>query len=102
MEMVLNNRTLSAQEAFQFGLVNRVVPVETYLQEALSLAEEIAGRAPLAVRAGKQAVNAAFEGTLTEGLSAEKELFYSLFSTEDQKEGMRAFIEKRRPNWTGK
>ena len=102
MEMVLNNRTLSAQEASQFGLANRVAPVESYLQEALSLAEEIAARAPAAVRAGKQAVNAAFEGSLTDGLSIEKELFYSLFSTEDQKEGMQAFIEKRKPNWSGK
>ncbi len=102
MEMVLNNRTLSAKEASQFGLVNRVVPVESYLQEALSLAEEIAARAPLAVRAGKEAVNAVFEGSLTEGLSTEKELFYRLFSTEDQKEGMEAFIEKRKPNWSGK
>jgi enoyl-CoA hydratase len=102
MEMVLNNRTLSAQEALQFGLVNRVVPVERYLQEAISLAEEVAGRAPLAVRVGKEAVNAVFEGTLTDGLSTEKALFYSLFSTEDQKEGMQAFIEKRKPNWRGK
>jgi enoyl-CoA hydratase len=102
MEMVLNNRTLSAQEALQFGLVNRIAPVESYLQEAVSLAEEIAARAPLAVRAGKEAVNAIFEGSLTEGLSTEKNLFYSLFSTEDQKEGMRAFIEKRKPDWKGK
>jgi enoyl-CoA hydratase len=102
MEMVLNNRTLSAQEALQFGLVNRVVPMENYLQEALSLAEEIAGRAPAAVRAGKEAVNAVFEGSLTEGLSTEKELFYRLFSTEDQKEGMQAFVEKRKPEWKGK
>lgn len=102
MEMVLNNRTLTAQEALHYGVVNRVVPVENFLQEALSLAEEIAGRAPVAVRAGKQAINAALEGTLTDGLSGEKELFYSLFSTEDQKEGMRAFIEKRKPNWHGK
>jgi len=102
MEMVLNNRTLSAQEALQFGLVNRVMPVESFLDEALSLAEEIAGRAPLAVRAGKEAVNAAFEGSLTEGLSTEQELFYSLFSTEDQKEGMQAFVEKRKPDWKGK
>lgn len=101
MEMVLNNRTLSASEAFQFGLVNRVVPVEKYLQEALSLAEEIAARAPVAVRAGKQAINQVFEGSLTEGLSTEKELFFGLFSTEDQKEGMHAFIEKRQPNWKG-
>jgi len=102
MEMVLNNRTLSAQDALNFGLVNRVVPVESFLEEALSLAEEIAVRAPLAVRAGKEAVNAVFEGSLTEGLSTEKELFYNLFSTEDQREGMRAFIEKRKPDWKGK
>jgi enoyl-CoA hydratase len=101
MEMVLNNRTLSAEEALQVGLVNRVIPVESYLDEALSLAEEIAGRAPLAVRAGKEAVNAVFEGSLTDGLSTEKDLFYKLFTTEDQKEGMRAFIEKRVPNWKG-
>jgi enoyl-CoA hydratase len=102
MEMVLNNRTLSAQEALQFGLVNRVVPVESFLNDALSLAEEVAARAPVAVRAGKEAVNAVFEGSLTDGLSKEKELFYSLFSTEDQKEGMQAFIEKHKPNWKGK
>ena len=102
MEMVLNNRTLSAQEALGLGLVNRVVPVESFLDEALSLAEQIAGRAPLAVRAGKEAVNTIYEGSLTDGLSTEKELFYSLFSSEDQKEGMRAFIEKREPNWQGK
>jgi enoyl-CoA hydratase/carnithine racemase len=102
MEMVLNNRTLSAQEALNFGLINRVVPVENFLDEAISLADEIAGRAPLAVRAGKEAVNAVFEGSLTEGLFFEKELIYSLFSTEDQKEGMKAFLEKRKPNWQGK
>ena len=102
MEMVLNNRILSAQEALSFGLVNRVVPVENFLDEAISLAGEIAGSAPLAVRAGKEAVNAVFEGSLTEGLFFEKELIYSLFSTEDQKEGMKAFIEKRKPNWQGK
>lgn len=101
MEMVLNNRTLSAAEALGFGLINRVAPVESFLDEALSLAEQIAGRAPVAVRAGKEAVNAAFEGALTDGLSTEKELFYSLFSTVDQKEGMGAFIEKRKPNWQG-
>ena len=102
MEMVLNNRTLSAAEASQFGLVNRVVPVESFLEEALSLAEEIASRAPVAVRAGKEAVNTVFEGSLTDGLELEKDLFYRLFSTEDQKEGMKAFIEKRKPDWQGK
>ncbi|MCC6260092.1 MAG: enoyl-CoA hydratase/isomerase family protein [Anaerolineales bacterium] len=102
MEMVLNNRTLTAQEALQFGLVNRVAPVTEYLNEALKLAEEIAARAPLAIRMAKEAVNAAFETTLTEGLKTEKRNFYPLFSTDDQKEGMKAFIEKRPPNWTGK
>ena len=102
MEMVLNNRTLSAAEALQFGLVNRVVPVESFLSEAVTLAEEIASRAPVAVRAGKEAVNAVFEGSLTAGLELEKDLFYGLFSTQDQKEGMKAFIEKRKPNWQGK
>ena len=102
MEMVINNRTLTAVEALQFGLVNRVVPVDGYLDAAVAFAEEIASRAPLAVRMAKDSVDAAFETTLTEGLKAEKRNFYPLFSTEDQKEGMKAFIEKRKPNWKGK
>jgi enoyl-CoA hydratase len=102
MEMILNNRTLSAREAYQFGLVNRVVPVEGYLDEALKLAEEIAAHAPLAVRTAKKMINQAFEGTLSEGLAAEKQDFYNLFATEDQKEGMQAFIEKRAPQWKGR
>jgi len=102
MEMVLNNRMLTAGEAAQFGLVNRVVPVERLLEEALALASEVAGRAPLAVRLGKETVNKAFELSLTEGLEAERRAFYMLFATEDQKEGMKAFIEKAKPNWKGK
>jgi enoyl-CoA hydratase len=102
MEMILNNRTLSAQEAYQFGMVNRVVPVEAYLDEALKLAEEIAARAPVAVRVAKKTINQAFERTLSEGLAAEKQEFYNLFATEDQKEGMQAFVEKRKPEWKGK
>jgi enoyl-CoA hydratase len=102
MEMVINNRTLTAAEALQFGLANRVVPVEGYLDAAVAFAEEIAQRAPLAVRMAKDAVNAAFETTLTEGLKAEKSNFYVLFSTADQKEGMKAFIEKRKAEWQGK
>lgn len=101
MEMILNNRTLTAQEAHQFGLVNRVVPVDGYLDEALKLADEIASRAPLAVRAAKRMVNQAHEQTLTEGLEAEKQEFYKLFASQDQKEGMQAFIEKRKPVWKG-
>ncbi len=101
MEMVLNNRTLSAHEALQFGLVNHVVPVERYLDEALKLAGEIAARAPIAVRVGKKMVNQAFERPLTEALHVERQELYNLFSTEDQKEGMQAFIEKRKPEWKG-
>lgn len=101
MEMVLNNRQLSAEEALHFGLVNRVYPVETYLQEALKLAAEIAARAPMAIRFGKQAVNQAFESSLSEGLADERRLFYMLFSTNDQKEGMQAFLDKRDPEWKG-
>ena len=102
MEMILNDRRLTAQEAYQFGMVNHVVTVEGYLDEALKLAEEIASRAPVAVRAAKKMINQAFERTLTEGLAEEKQEFYNLFATQDQKEGMKAFIEKRKPEWKGK
>jgi enoyl-CoA hydratase len=102
MEMVLNGRFLSAEEALRFGLVNRVVPVETYLEEALKFAAEIAGRAPIAIRLGKEAVNAAYETTLRSGLAYERRLFYMLFATEDQKEGMDAFVNKRPAEWKGK
>ena len=102
MEMILNNRWLSADEAYQFGLVNWVVNAEIYLDEALRLAGEIAARAPVAVRIAKESVNAAFEMTLTEGLRFERRNFYFLFSTEDQKEGMNAFVNKREAKWQGK
>lgn len=102
MEMILNNRTLSAREALEFGLVNRVVPVEVYLEEALKLAAEIAARAPRAVRAAKDVINQAYEVSLNGGLYKERQEFYNLFATEDQKEGMKAFIEKRKPVWKGK
>ncbi|NTV46016.1 MAG: enoyl-CoA hydratase, partial [Chlorobiales bacterium] len=82
MEMVLNNLTLKADEALQLGLVNRVVPVEQYLDVAIQLAAEIAARAPLAVRLAKEAVNKAFELSLSEGLSAERRSFYSLFASQ--------------------
>ncbi len=102
MEMILNNRTLSAQEACQFGLVNHVVPVDQFLNEALKLADEIASRAPIAVRVAKKMINQAYELGLNEGLQKEKQEFYNLFTTEDQKEGMQAFVEKRKPEWKGK
>jgi enoyl-CoA hydratase len=102
MEMILNNRTLTAHEAYQFGMVNRVVPVDKYLEESLQLAEDIAARAPVAIRVAKKMINQAFERTLSEAISEEKQQFYNLFATEDQKEGMQAFIEKRKPEWKGK
>ena len=102
MEMVLNDRRLTAEEALRFGLVNRVAPVEKYLEEAINLAASIASRAPVAVRLGKEAVNRAFETTLSEGLLYERRLFYFLFATEDQKEGMAAFLQKRKPQWRGR
>jgi enoyl-CoA hydratase len=102
MEMVLNNRTLTAQEALDHGLVNSVVPPDSTLSEALRLANEIATRAPLAVRLGKEAVNRAYETFLADGVAQERRAFYFLFASEDQKEGMRAFTEKRKPSWKGR
>jgi enoyl-CoA hydratase len=102
MEIILNNRMLSAQEALQFGLVNRVASKENYLEEALKLADEIAARAPLAVRAATELIDQAFERTLSDALHQERQEFYNLFGSEDQKEGMQAFIEKRKPVWKGK
>jgi enoyl-CoA hydratase len=101
MEMVLNDRRLSAVEAERFGLVNRVAPVDEYLNVAVKLAEEIAARAPVAIRLAKDAVNMALETPLAAGLAYERNSFYALFATEDQKEGMAAFLEKRQPEWKG-
>lgn len=102
MEMVLNGRMLSAQEAKQFGLANRVAPVDSYLVQAIELAAEIAARAPIAVRLAKRAINAVYETPLHAGLELERNMFYMLFSTEDQKEGMDAFINKRKADWQGR
>jgi enoyl-CoA hydratase len=102
MEMILNDRKLTAQEALHYGLVNRVVPVGDFLNVAIILADEIAVRAPLAVRAAKRLINHSYESFLKNGLAEEKQVFYNLFASEDQKEGMQAFIEKRKPEWKGK
>ena len=101
MEMILNNRTLKAEEALSLGLINAVYPVEEFLEKSMSMAQDIATRAPLAIQAAKRAVNQAYELSLSEGLDKERDLFFDLFSTQDQKEGMKAFIEKRKPSWTG-
>jgi enoyl-CoA hydratase len=102
MEIVLNGRFLTAGEALQHGFVNRVFPAEVLMDEAVKFAAEIAARAPVALRMGKEAVNAAFEMSLQSGLAHERRLFYMLFATEDQKEGMDAFVNKRPPEWKGK
>lgn len=102
MEMILADRRLNAQEALQFGLVSRVEPVETYRQKALELANTIASKSPVALRAAKETVNRAYEGTLAEGIAYERRLFSLLFASEDQKEGMAAFVEKRQPVWQGR
>lgn len=102
MEVILNGRFLDAAEAERFGLANRVVPVEQYMRTAIELAQQIAERAPLAVRLAKEAVNQAQESVLAEGIADERRLFYMLFSTEDQKEGMQAFLDKRPARWQGK
>jgi len=102
MEVVLNDRRLTAEEALRYGLASRVAPLENYLDEALTLASQIAARAPLGVQMGKEAINKSFEMGLTDGMAYEEKLFYILFASEDQKEGMRAFVEKRKPVWQGK
>ncbi len=102
MEMVLTGAQISAQEMAAHGLVNRVVPKGEHLSEAVKLAKSVAAQAPVAVRLAKEAVNAAFETSLEEGLEIERKNFFMLFATEDMREGMQAFIEKRPANFKGK
>ncbi|MGP8124817.1 MAG: enoyl-CoA hydratase-related protein [Nitrososphaerales archaeon] len=102
MEMILTGRKIGAEEAKTLGLVARVVPKEAYLTEAKKVANEIASKSPVAVRQAKMAVNKAFEMGLADGLDFERELFYLLFASEDKTEGMKAFMEKRRPEFRGK
>jgi enoyl-CoA hydratase len=102
MDMILTGRFLTATEAHAAGLVSRVVPNEHYFTEAVNVAKEMAAKGPIALRLGKEAVLKAFETTLTDGVAQEQKLFYMLFGTEDQKEGMRAFMEKRKPEFKGR
>ena len=102
MEAVLTGEPVSAVDAQRMGLVNRVVPAGAQLEEAKRLAQLIATRPPLAVRLGKEAVNHAMEVGLTAGLEFERKLFYLLFASEDKREGMRAFLEKRPGRFTGR
>ena len=102
MEMVLTGEFISAQEAHRVGLVNRVVPVGQYLEEAYRLAASIAAMSPVAARLAKESVNRSFETHLDEGLHFERKNFYLTFASEDQKEGMAAFVEKRKPEFKGR
>jgi enoyl-CoA hydratase len=102
MDMILTGRMMDAAEAERSGLVTRVVPAADLMEEAMKLADTIANMSLPSVLAGKEAVNAAFETSLAEGSRFERRIFSSLFATEDQKEGMKAFIEKRKPAWKNK
>ncbi len=102
MEMILTGRFMSACEAYDAGLVTSVVAKEQYFEEAMRLAHEIAQRPPVALKLAKEAVLKAHELSLSDGLDYERKLFYSLFATQDQKEGMKAFLEKRQAEFKGK
>src|SRR5687767_1952629 len=102
MEMCLTGRMMDAAEAERSGLAARVVPADQLLDEALKTAGQIAAMAPLAAIANKEMVNAAFETGLAQGILFERRLFHGLFGTEDQKEGMAAFVDKRVAEWKGK
>ncbi|MFF3721625.1 enoyl-CoA hydratase [Streptomyces erythrochromogenes] len=100
MELCLTGRTMDAAAAERAGLVSRIVPAEELLAEALAVAETVAGMSKPVAMMAKEAVNRAFETTLTEGVRFERRLFQAVFATEDQKEGMSAFVEKRTPDFS--
>ncbi len=102
MEMCLTGRFMDAEEAERAGLVSRVVPAKDLMRDAVDTASKITERSPIAVRAAKEAVNRSYESTLREGLLFEQRLFNGLFATEDQAEGMAAFVEKRTPQFRGR
>ncbi len=102
MELVMTGRFMSAQEAFDAGLVTKIVATEQFFEEAMRLAATLAEMPPLALKAAKEAVLAVDNMPLSAGLEYERRLFYSLFATEDQTEGMKAFQEKRKPKFEGK
>ena len=102
MEMVLTGKFITAEEALKAGLINKVVPVEFYLSEAITLAQTVAAMSPVSVKLAKESVLAAFNTSLDEGLVFERKNFYLCFAGEDQKEGMAAFVEKRTPDYKGK
>jgi enoyl-CoA hydratase len=102
MRMILSGEPITAREAEAAGLVAQVTTDELCVEDALALAGTMAQKSPLALRLAKEAVNAAFEMSLTDAVAHERRLFYLLFASDDQKEGMRAFLEKRSPDFTGR
>lgn len=102
MEMILTGKMMTANEMYSAGLVTRVVPDEVYLDEALELAKNIASKPTVAVQLAKEAVLKSFDTTIEGGLEFERKNFYLLFATDDKFEGMKAFVEKRKPEWKGK
>ena len=102
MDVVLTGRMLTAREALAAGLVSRVVPKEAWLDEARRVAMQIAAKSPVATRLAKEAVDAAFESTLTQGLEYERRALYLALASEDAKEGLTAFLDKRDPAWSGR
>ncbi len=102
MELILTGRQFNAQEALEMGLINKIFPIDSYLDEAKKLAIEIASKPPIAVRLAKEAVLRAASTNLSDDVEFERRLFAILFATDDMREGMNAFIEKRKPIWKGK
>lgn len=102
MEMILTGKSITADEAYRIGLVNHVVPPESLMEEAKKIATDIASKPPISIRSAKEAILKAQDTTLEVGLEFERKAFYMLFATEDGKEGMKAFLEKRKPTFKGK
>jgi len=100
MEMNLTGTPITAQEASEYGLVSRIYPAESLVEEAVKTADKIASHSKIIVQICKESTNAAYELSLKEGMRFEKRMFQSTFATNDRKEGMTAFVEKRKPNWT--
>jgi enoyl-CoA hydratase len=100
--MILTARMIGAEEALRAGLVSRVVPADKLVEEAMAMAEKIAGYSLPAVMMAKESVNRAYEGGLAEGVLFERRLFHAMFALDDQKEGMAAFVEKRKPSFKNK
>ena len=100
MEMNLTGVPITAQEASSYGLVSKVFPAESLVEEAVKTADKIASHSKIVVQICKESTNAAYELSLKEGMRFEKRMFQSTFATNDRKEGMTAFVEKRKPNWT--